>query len=229
VVGRRVWLDVAVILVMLGAGGSALSALQRDVRLSEDLRALESRIDDWTVEISPPSMAVRLPSIDDDLVDVGGYPSLTGERRFTAVDDEIVRVYRNASGQRVTLYIGYYRRQEAGKELAGEAGAALANAASTLALGTESARLELNEVVRENEGRRRGVLFWYDINGRIVSDFRHLKSYTIWDAVTRLRTNGAVVMIAWDDAAGAASDTARAQAIEFAQALVPVLRRHLPV
>ena len=53
------------------------------------------------------------------------------------------------------------------------------------------------------------MLFWYDVNGRIVADFYRLKSYTIWDAVTRRRTNGAVVMIAWDGPAGAESEAAR--------------------
>ena len=65
---------------------------------------------------------------------VGGYPTPTGERRFTAVDDELVRVYRNPSGDRVQLYIGYYHRQEQGKELTGDASSALAAAASRLDL-----------------------------------------------------------------------------------------------
>ena len=129
---------------------------------------------------------------------MGGYPTLTGERRFIATDDELVRVYRNSSGERVTLYIGYYHRQVDGKELTGEAGAALAAAASRVTLTSESGTLDVNEIVRAKAGARRGVLFWYDINGRIVSDLYRLKSYTIWDAMTRRRTNGAVVMIAWN-------------------------------
>jgi EpsI family protein len=227
--GRRVWLDIAMLLVILVAGASRLSASQLEVHLTEDLRSLESQIGDWTLEIDPPPMAVPLPSIDDDLVNVGRYPSLTGERRFSAVDDELVRVYRNSSGNRVRLYIGYYHRQEDGRELTGEAGTDLAVAASTLTLGTESRKLELNEIVRTKADMQRGVLFWYDINGRIVSDFYRLKSYTIWDAVTRRRTNGAVVMIGWDGPAGPESQAARERAIEFARALMPVLRRHLPV
>ena len=225
---RRLWLDLAILVVMLAAGGSQLSARQLDVHLRGDLDALENRIDDWTIEIGPPSMTVALPSIDDDLVNVGRYPSRTGERRFIAVDEELVRVYRNSSGNRVRLYIGYYHRQEDGKELTDDTGAALAIAASPLTVTTESQELELNEIVRTTSGTRRGVLFWYDVNGRIVSDFYRLKSYTIWDAVTRRRTNGAVVMIAWDDASSAQSQRAREDAIKFAQALLPVLRRHLP-
>jgi len=225
---RRLWLDVAVLVVMLSAGGVQLSARQFEIHLGQELDTLDSRIDDWTMEIGRPVMAVQLPSIDDDLVNVGGYPTQTGERRFLAVDQELVRVYRNSSGSRVGLYIGYYHRQQEGKELAGATGAALAAAASPLVLAGDSWMVEVNEIVREKDGTRRGVLFWYDINGRVVSDFYRLKSYTIWDAVTRRRTNGAVVMIAWDDAAGARSDSARADAIEFARALLPRLRQHLP-
>jgi EpsI family protein len=226
--GRRVWLDVAILLVMLGAGASQLSARELSVGLKEDLESLETRIDDWTIEIGAPSMAVRLPAIDDDLVDVGGYPTPTGERRFTAVDEELVRVYRNSSGQRVGLYVGYYDRQEDGKELTGEAGNTLALAASALAFPTGSQSLELNEIVREKDGTRRGVVFWYDVNGRIVSDLYRLKIHTIWEAVTRRRTNGAVVMIAWDGQAGAEAEAARQSALEFARSLMPALRRHLP-
>jgi len=225
---RRVWLDVAILVVMLGAGTSQLSAMQFDVNLKEDLRSLGSEIDDWTMEIGPQAKPFRFPGIDDELVDVGGYPSVTGERRFTAADDELVRVYRHSSGERVHLYIGYYHRQENGKELTGEASSALAAAASNLTLTTESGMLTLNEVVREKAGTRRGVLFWYDINGRIVSDVYRLKGYTLWDVVTRRRTNGAVVMIAWDDPAGTGSGAAREHAIRFAQALMPILRRHFP-
>jgi EpsI family protein len=226
--GRRLWIDAAVLLVMLGAGTSRLYASHSVVQLNEELGSLENQIGSWTMELGPPSMAVRLPMIDDDLVNVGAYPSLTGARRFLAVDDELVRVYRSATGNRVQLYIGYYHRQQDGKELTGDAGTALARAASSLTLTTESGPVALNEIVHQTAGTRRGVLFWYDVNGRIVSDFYRLKSYMVWDAVTRQRTNGAVVMIAWDGPAGAASEAARQGALDFARAVMPVLRRYLP-
>jgi len=213
---------------MLGAGASRLSAMSLDVQLGRDLSSLDGQIGDWTTEIGLKRTPVPFPGIDDDLVDVGGYPTSTGERRFIATDDELVRVYRNPAGERVTLYIGYYHRQVDGKELTGDAGAALAAAASPVALTSESSGFEVNEIVRTKNGARRGVLFWYDINGRIISDWYRLKSYTIWDAMTRRRTNGAVVIIAWSGRAAPESQAARARAIEFAQTLMPVLRRHLP-
>jgi EpsI family protein len=226
---RRVWLDIFVFCIMLGAAAVRVSATTADTRLSDDLRSLDRQIGDWTMEILPPAPAVKLPSIDDDLVDVGGYPSASGERRFTDVDDELVRAYRDSAGNRVQLYVGYYHRQEQGKELTSEASSSLAAAASTLTRSIESRPLQLKEIVREKNGTRRGVIFWYDINGRVVSDVYRLKSYTLWDALTRRRTNGAVVMIAWDGPAGTKSEASREGALAFAEALIPVLRRHLPL
>jgi EpsI family protein len=213
---------------MLAAGASRLSAVTLDIHLSNDLRSLENRIGQWTTGISLRSSAASFPGIDDDLVDVGQYPSATGQRRFSVVDDELVRAYRSSSGAQVQLYIGYYYRQHQGKELAGETSAALAAAASQFLLKTDSGTLELNEIVREKAGTRHGLIFWYDINGRIVSNMYQAKRYTIWDAVTRRRTNGAVVMIAWEGPAGVESEAAREQAIEFARALIPLLRQYLP-
>src|SRR5205814_5365466 len=69
---RRVWLDLAVLCVLLGPGAFRVSAMPLEVHLRQDLRSLESQIGDWTMEIGPQAMAVRLPGIDDDLVDVGG-------------------------------------------------------------------------------------------------------------------------------------------------------------
>jgi EpsI family protein len=223
---RRVWVDVAVVCVMLAAGVARVSATQLDVHLRDNLGSLEPRIEDWSMDVSAQAAPVRFPAVPDDLV--GAYPTPTGERSFTGTDDELIRAYRSTSGARVHLYVGYYHRQEQGKELSGDAAGALRVVASDLDLKTEAGTLGVSEVVHEQAGRRRGILFWYDINGRIVSDIYEAKGYMILDAVTRRRTNGAVVMVAWEGAAGQESDVARDHAIAFARALMPRLRRHLP-
>jgi EpsI family protein len=164
-------------------------------------------------------------AVDEDLV--GAYPTPAGERRFTAVDDELIRAYRQSPASRVQLYVGYYRRQEEGKELTGDAGRVLQTAATRLVLSTESGPRTISEVVAENGGTRRGIIFWYDVDGRVIPDIYGVKAYTIVDGILHQRSNGAVIMIAWEGPAGAQSD-ARKRAIEFAQALMPVLRSHFP-
>jgi EpsI family protein len=72
---------------------------------------------------------------------------------------------------------------------------------------------------------QRGMIYWYDINGRILSETYQAKAYTAWDGITRKRTNGAVVVITWEGTTPENADE-REQAITFARELVPVLRNH---
>ena len=223
---RRVAIDVALVCTLLLGGAIRLSATQSEVRLDTGLATLDDRVGDWMKDAIAPIAAVPLPALDDALV--GGYPTATGQRRFADVDEELVRSYRNLSQGRVQLYVGYYNRQSQGKELSGEASEALRLAASPLTLRTSTGTYDVSEVVREGASASRGVIFWYVINGRIVPDIYRAKGYTIVDAVTRHRTNGAVVMIAWSSDAGTSTDAAKSGAVAFAQALIPVLGRHLP-
>jgi EpsI family protein len=173
-----------------------------------------------------PAVGVRFPAIDDDLL--GAYPSPAGERRFAQVDDQLIRTYRHASGARVQLYVAYYHRQVQGKEIAGELAGILRTTARPATVDGESGPIAVRELVRAHAGTQRGVLFWYDINGRIVPDIYQAKGYTLWDAVTRRRTNGAVVMIAWQGSPLIPASDARQRAIEFARTAIPLLRHHLP-
>ena len=225
---RTMWLDAAIVSLMLAAAAARVSAKPLEVPLPGDLSSLESRIGEWTEEIGRPISPDGFPAIDDALVDVGRYPSETGERRFIGVDSELVRAYRTAAGARIRLYVGYYQQQREGKDLAGDASEALGSAASPLAVTAESGTLTINEIARDTEAGRRGLLFWYDVNGRVTPDIFKAKAYTIVDAMTRRSTNGAVVMIAWDAEPRADASAARLQAIAFARSLVPALRRHLP-
>lgn len=224
-VPRRHWLDAVVVLVLIYAGIAQNTSSRADVVLRGDLSALPNQINEWTMDPIGDGTGRRFQGIADDLV--GAYPSPAGERRFAAVDDELMRAYRTPSGDRVQVYIGYYRHQQQGKELAGEVSHSLQAVASPVSITLGEKTLELREVVQPSDAQK-GVVFWYDVNGRIVPNIYVAKGYTIWDALTRRRTNGAVVMIAWESRGGEGSERARQDAIGFAQALVPVLRQHLP-
>ena len=223
---RDIWLEAGVLTLLLIAGGSTLLTLDAEIRVTGGLQTLPTRIDDWTQETTAGQTSSRFPGFDDEML--GAYPTETGERKFIAADDELVRTYRSGSGAQVRLYIGDYRRQGQGKELAGEAGYALAAVSSGLTVKVHSETIELNEVVRQAASTHRGVLYWYDVNGRVLPSVRRAKGYTILDALTRRRTNAAVVAIAWEETSGSQSGVARQKAVEFAQVLLPVLRQRLP-
>lgn len=114
-------------------------------------------------------------------------------------DHEISRVYRTDAGEGLYLYIGYYESQEQGKKVVGEETRALEHEAEPLALRIGPGReFIVNKVIQREKGRERIVLFWYDLDGRVVMNQYWAKAHTMWDAVIRDRTHGAVVVLASD-------------------------------
>jgi EpsI family protein len=220
---RRRWLDAAIVMIMLGVGTSHLMAMPQDVQPTRDLRQLPVVIGAWAA--TDRGAEAALTGVPKELVDA--YPDGPRELRFAGVDDELVRTYRSAAGEELQLYVGFYRRQEDGKELKTAASDQLQLFSSPVVLEA-AATASVGEVVRRDPRVAQGLLFWYDINGRIVSDIYEAKAYATWDGLIRRRTNGAVVMIGWRGAVGRSVDEYRRQAREFAQALIPVLQLYLP-
>jgi EpsI family protein len=221
---RRLWLDVATVTLVLLVASSPLFAISRDVPLPRDLAQLPATIGDWTWAVFDESPGSRLTGVSVDLVDA--YRNPTGELRFEGVDRALIRTYQNSAGARVQLYVGYYGRQEEGKELTGNASNGLRLAGSSVAVAPGLP--DVGEVAREKGGVRRGLLYWYDVNGKVVPDIYVAKAYTVWNTLTRRRSDGAVVMIAWEGPAGAAGNAARQRALAFAASLQPLLRQLLP-
>ena len=222
--GRRLWLEVGVLMAVVFVGALPFVFRPANVRLDNALHSLPGRIGDWTIDTVPKPVAVRFPALDSELLHA--YPN-SSDQRFSAADDDLVRVYRTASGERVRLYIGYYRHQQQGKELTGDVSHALRTAASPLELTLDAGTIEINQVVPDATIQR-GLIFWYDLNGRIVADMYLAKAYMVWDALTRRRTNGAVIMVAWEYPAGVEFDASRLKAIGFVRELVPLLRYYMP-
>jgi hypothetical protein len=54
----------------------------------------------------------------------------------------------------------------------------------------------VNRVVQTTSAGPRNFYFWYDVNGRILSDRYQTKMYHILDAVMKQRTNAALVIVA---------------------------------
>jgi EpsI family protein len=222
-VARRRVLDLAVIAVLLIASLVPLVGGSADVRLARNLERLPGTLGAWRLASLDPAPSSRLSGIKEDLV--GAYRTSVGVRQFAGVDDEISLVYESPSAVRLRVYVGYYRRQEEGRELAGDAGQVLATASTPVSFGIGSETVTAREVVRAADGVERGILYWYDINGRIVSDTYRAKVHTLWNGLTRRRTNGAVIMITWEGTTAANRD-GRAEAISFARELLPVLRNY---
>jgi EpsI family protein len=223
---RRTWLDMTVLVALLVGASHGYLFKPVDVGLGSALGSLPVRFGEWTVDMNHQPLSVHFPAIDDELVDA--YPTSSGERRFMGLDDEIVRTYRTSTGERVRLYVGYHRYQREGKELTGEASHDLERVASRVALDVGSRTFEVNEVVQRDGQASRGIFYWYHLNDRVVADTYLAKAYSVWDGLTRRRTNGAVIMVGWDCPADCEREASRQEAIGFVRAILPILVRYLP-
>jgi exosortase D (VPLPA-CTERM-specific) len=121
-----------------------------------------------------------------------------GKYEYPGVDLELNRTYRKGSDT-VNLYIGYFEFQKQGKELIYYKTKDLHSNASKIKVDINPyGIIEINKTVIQDLGHRMLTIFWYDMNGRIVTERFMGKFYTIWDALIKGRTNGAVIMIATD-------------------------------
>lgn len=152
-----------------------------------------------------------------------------GVFKTLGVDRELARVYRMTGGKEVHLYIGYYESQEQGKKLVNWKSEAFHRGASTItiALNTHES-VAVNKLIRAEGGGKRLILFWYDLNGRIVTDRYKAKIYAAWDALLKGRTNGAVIMVSSDFVGSEDHQQIPEEMEQFIQKVIPLTRGFLP-
>ena len=145
------------------------------------------------------------------------------------VDRELSRTYSSASGDKLNLYVGYFAGQTQGKEMISYQTSDLHREASKRKLDLSSyGPVEINQVVQQEGKYKRELLFWYDLNGRIVADKYEAKAWMVWDGLTRGRTNGAVVILSSDWAIdGVLSGDPEARDA-FVREVLRNLKRYLP-
>jgi EpsI family protein len=86
----------------------------------------------------------------------------------------------------------------------------------------------INKLIKAERKRERLVLFWYDLNGRIVTDRYKAKMYTAWDALMKGRTNGAVIMVSSDFEGAEDPHQIPKETEQFMQKVIPLSREFLP-
>ena len=147
------------------------------------------------------------------------------------VDDSMMRLYQGPQGEPVWLYVGYYKSQRTGATyhsplncLPGAGWAIQSRGIVPIAVSDRTVRV--NRVLIQKGLDRQVVLYWYQDRGRIIADEYWAKSYLIWDAMTRNRTDGALVRISIPVIDS--SEQAVTRGAEFLRDAWPVLNRFLP-
>jgi EpsI family protein len=113
--------------------------------------------------------------------------------------NELIRRYTNATGETAILYIGYFYLQNQEKELIDYRYDWLHEDATAIELPSSSGPAHMKKKRVKTSTGSFMVYFFYDINGRNIIDRRMVKLANLVDALLKRRTNGAIVIILFEN------------------------------
>lgn len=149
------------------------------------------------------------------------------------VTDYMMRLYASPRHLPIWLYVGYYESQRKGQIihspqqcLPGAGWNILSREYLTLRLPGRADPATINRVVVGKGPDRQIVLYWYQERGRIVANEYAAKFYLVTDAITRNRTDGALVRLS-APVKGSEEETVR-HLLEFTHLIFPNLTEFLP-
>jgi EpsI family protein len=88
--------------------------------------------------------------------------------------------------------------------------------------------LSVNRLIIQNGEQKQLVYYWFQQRGRVITNEYLVKWYIFWDALTRNRTDGALVRLTAP--VPSSRDMAEADELlaDFARATADPLRNHVP-
>jgi EpsI family protein len=203
---RRCSVDVVLAMFVLACAGGRIFLPRTGVPLRADLSSLPNQIGAWTRESTWDPADASDPAVD-----------------------QMVRLtYRRGTVDRVHLYIGYQRYQQAGKGLSEALPKFVQGHTSIYDVRVAPNLTALNQIENSTGTKTRGVLYWFDVDGFGLANRYDAKRHLLWNAVTRGRTNGAVIAVTWATGSGVDFETSRDRIVDFIRSLVPVLSKYLP-
>lgn len=155
-----------------------------------------------------------------------------GVKQQLGTTDLLLREYVDDSGMAIGFYVSYFPRQRQGEVshspkhcLPGAGWRPLREGHVPYPLADGDAQ-NINEILYERSGQRQLVLYWFRERDRIVASEYLVKWYLMWDALTRKRSDGALVRISTP--VGDSEEAALQRCLDFARAAVPHLKGFFP-
>jgi exosortase D (VPLPA-CTERM-specific) len=187
-------------------------------------------------EVSPPrAMFVDFPMKLDGWLGT----SLTLEKQYIDAlrfDDYVLADYRFDDGQSVNLYAAYYGSQRKGQSAHSPqscipGGGWEISSINSMDLPANSGMLRplhVNRALIQKDSQKQIVLYWFKQRDRILSNEYLVKLFLFWDALSRGRTDGALVRIASLVGPGETEDIVDERLLRFVATIVPELARYVP-
>ena len=159
------------------------------------------------------------------------------EKRFILeldFSDYIMADYRDPQDKAVNFYVAYYESQRKGESIHSPAsclpgGGWEFRQSGTVAIPSGSGEtITVNRVIMQLGNARQVAYYWFPKANRVLTNAYQLKIYTFWDALTRQRTDGALVRLITAVYRGEDLPAAEARLQDFGRRILPVLDDYLP-
>ena len=168
-----------------------------------------------------------------------GGPSIQMEAEFLGeldLNDYTIINFQNMGGAQINFYVAYYESQRKGESIHSPrtclpgSGWEFRQAGSIhIPLnGEEPLRAKVNRAVISKAGYHQLSYYWFPMRGRVLTNLFEMKWYNFLDAVTRQRTDGALVRLITPITKNETVEDADARLQSFTRELVPVLNEFLP-
>jgi exosortase D (VPLPA-CTERM-specific) len=152
------------------------------------------------------------------------------------LDDYLMADYVNAEGRSVNLYIAYYNSQRKGEAVHSPrsclpgGGWQMQGFSRSKLQGTSvgGTPLEVNRALITLGDRRELVYYWFQQRGRVITNEFAVKWYLFWDALTRHRTDGALVRLIAPVPPGSDRAVADHELTDMVARIAPTLPRYVP-
>lgn len=152
------------------------------------------------------------------------------------LDDYVMADYVNAAGQSTNLYIAYYNSQRKGEAVHSPRSCLPGGGWQLREFDQRTLRdvqidgrpLRVNRTLIELGNQRELVYYWFQQRGRIVTNEFAVKWYLFSDALTRHRTDGALVRLIAPLPPGSDAADADRRLADLAAQLAPTLTSYVP-
>jgi exosortase D (VPLPA-CTERM-specific) len=152
------------------------------------------------------------------------------------LSDYIMTDYQNKEGQQVNFYIAYYESQSMGRSthtpescLPGS-GWSFEDSGSvglSAILGSRD-QAKISRAVVQYGNSKQIMYYWFAMRGRVLRSYYQVKMYNFWDAITRQRTDGALVRLVTPVYVNENVSDAESRLQDFLQDVMPVLEKYIP-
>ena len=206
-----------VAVVLLGATLAFSQGIEfrENIPISKPLNQFPLTVDEWT----------------------GTWQSME-QKYIDALDlsDYMIIDYQDRIGRDVNLYVAYYESQRKGESIHSPATCLtgsgwIFNKAGQITIpvpAREGSFMLVNRAFMQKTGHKQLVYYWFAQRGRILTNAYQLKIFTFWDALTKQRTDGALVRVITPVYESEQPEDAEARLQAFVNDIVPFIEEYVP-